>query len=171
VPFLVHFPGKIKAGTVIDEALTSVDFLPTMMSLMGRKTVGKEEGRDVSTLFTTGKAPEGFTDVAFVRGTGLQQGWLSVVSDRYKLVYSPVDPPWLFDLQRDPDEVTNFFEHAGYRDVVQELATHLRGYAKKHSDNFADLPRIKADLAWSISGTGPYEDPQLPRANRKRKKS
>ena len=170
VPFLVHFPGKINAGTVLDEALTSVDFLPTMMSLMGQKTSGREEGRDVSTLFTSGKAPDGFTDVAFVRGTGVQQGWLSVVSDRYKLVYSPVDPPWLFDLQRDPDEVTNFFGHAGYRQVIQELATHLRDYANKHGDNFAELARIKADLAWSITGTGPYKAPNLPKSSGRSKK-
>lgn len=159
IPFLVHFPGKVKPGTVIKEALTSVDFQPTILKLMGYKTSGAEEGRDVSQLFTAGKAPDDFTDVAFVRGTGQQQGWLSVITDRYKLVYSPVDPPWLFDLDRDPDEVTNFFEHAGYRDVVQQLATHLRDYSKKHNDRFAELPRIKADLAWSISGTGPYQAP------------
>jgi uncharacterized sulfatase len=173
VPFLVHFPNKIKPGTVINEALTSVDFLPTVLPMMGYKTVGREEGRNASTLFETGKAPGDWTDIAFVRGTGEQQGWLSVVTDRYKLVYSPVDPPWLFDLERDPDEVTNFFEHAGYREIVQELSNHLRDYATKNNDNFARLPRIKADIAWSISGTGTYEAPKLPRSGstKKRKKA
>ncbi|HRX80270.1 MAG TPA: sulfatase, partial [Pirellulaceae bacterium] len=133
VPFLVHFPGKVKPGTVINEALTSVDFLPTVLPMMGHKTVGREEGRNASELFANGKAPANWTDIAFVRGTGQQQGWLSVVTDRYKLVYSPVDPPWLFDLERDPDEVTNFFEHAGYREIVQDLATQLRDYAAKNN--------------------------------------
>ncbi len=161
VPFLVHFPGKVKPGTRIDEALTSVDFLPTMMRLMGQKTTGNEEGRDASTLFSTGKTPSDWTDVAFVRGTGAQFGWLSVVSDRYKLVYSPVDPPWLFDLERDPDEVTNFFTHAGYREIVQDLSKSLRQYAKKHNDPFIKLPRIKADVAWAIDGSGEYKAPAI----------
>ncbi|MBI2479657.1 MAG: sulfatase [Planctomycetia bacterium] len=170
IPFLVHFPGKIKPHTVISEALTSVDFLPTVLPMMGYKTVGREEGRDASELFAAGKAPAGWTDIAFVRGTGQQQGWLSVVTDRYKLVYSPVDPPWLFDLQRDPDEVTNFFEHAGYREIVQEMSKQLRDYAVKNKDKFAELPRIKADIAWSISGTGPYEAPQVRPDNNTKKK-
>lgn len=173
VPFLVHFPGRVKPATVINEALTSVDFLPTVLPMMGYKTAGREEGRDASALLEAGKAPDDWTDIAFVRGTGQQQGWLSVVTDRYKLVYSPVDPPWLFDLERDPDEVTNFFEHAGYREIVQDLSKHLRDYAAKNNDNFAELPRIKADIAWSISGTGPYVAP-APRVignSKKRKKA
>jgi len=170
VPFLMHFPGQVKPGTVINEALSSVDFLPTIMALMGQATAGQEEGRDASALFTTGKAPAEWTDVAFVRGTGERLGWLSVVTDRYKLVYSPVDPPWLFDLERDPDEVINFFEHAGYREVVQNLAKLLRDYAAKHHDNFAELPRIKADLIWSIRGTGPYQPPKLPKTSGKKKR-
>ncbi|MBC8355598.1 MAG: sulfatase [Planctomycetes bacterium] len=170
VPFLVHFPGKVKPGTIINEALTSVDFLPTVLSMMGQKTVGREEGRDASELFATGRAPADWTDVAFVRGTGQQLGWLSVVSDRYKLVYSPVDPPWLFDLERDPDEVTNFFEHAAYREIVQELSKHLRDYAAKNKDNFAELPRIKADITWSISGTGPYKASVVPRGGNSKKR-
>ncbi|MCA9146503.1 MAG: sulfatase [Planctomycetaceae bacterium] len=171
VPFLVHFPGKVKPGTVINEALTSVDFLPTVLPMMGHKTVGREEGRNASELFANGKAPANWTDIAFVRGTGQQQGWLSVVTDRYKLVYSPVDPPWLFDLERDPDEVTNFFEHAGYREIVQDLATQLRDYAAKNNDIFAELPRINADITWSISGTGAYEAPLvLPDTSKKQRK-
>ncbi len=170
MPFLVHFPGKIKPNTVIDEALTSVDLLPTVLPMMGHKTVGREEGRDASELFATGKAPNDWKDVAFVRGTGTNFGWLSVITDRYKLVYSPVDPPWLFDLERDPDEVTNFFEHAGYREAVQQLATLLRAYATKNNDNFAELPRIKADIEWSISGTGKYENPRVTTGNVKKKR-
>jgi hypothetical protein len=121
---------------------------------------GKVEGRNASALFTTGKATQDWTDVAFVRGTGQEQGWLMVVTDRYKLVYSPTDPPWLFDLERDPDEVINFFRHDGYRPVIQKLSKQLAEYAKSHGDNFAELPRIKADIAWAISGTGEYQEPK-----------
>ncbi len=159
VPFLIYFPGKIAPGTVVPQALGSVDFLPTMMSLLGCATAGQEEGRDAAALFTRPGDQGDWTDVAFLRGTGKQQGWLTVVSDRYKLVYSPVDPPWLFDLERDADEVTNFFQHAGYRQIVQQLSRQLVAYGRRYRDPFIDLPRIKADLEWAVHGTGPYPQP------------
>lgn len=160
VPFLLYFPGKVRSGLVLNQALTSVDFLPTMMTLMGQRTTGKAEGRDTSALFVSGKAPDDWSDVAFVRGTGKEKGWLMVVTDRHKLVYSPVDPPWLFDLERDPDEVINFFLHDGYRAVIQELSKQLANYGERHGDAFVGLPRIKADLNWAISGTGAYQVPK-----------
>ena len=59
---------------------------------------------------------------------------MMAVTDRHKLVFSPNDPPWLFDLERDPDEITNFFEHPGYREIVQQLATQLHAYGQQHGD-------------------------------------
>ena len=35
IPFLISYPGKIKPGTVIHEALNNVDFKPTILALMG----------------------------------------------------------------------------------------------------------------------------------------
>ncbi|MDP6556230.1 MAG: sulfatase [Pirellulaceae bacterium] len=173
IPFLVYYPGKVKPGTRIDQALGSVDFLPTMMSMMGVTTVGSEEGRNASRLFTGGPVDD-WRDIAFLRGTGGEQGWLMAVTNRYKFVLSPSDPPWLFDLDRDPDEITNFFDHPGYREIVQQLATQLRAYGVEHGDPFIQVARIKADLEWSIRGTGPYvgqpSKPARPAA-RKRKKS
>ena len=176
IPFLLRYPPKVKAGTVIGEALTCVDFLPTALALMGVKTAGKEEGRDASPLFTTGRAPDGWTDVAFMRATGgPDQGWLAALTDRYKLVLSSRDVPWLIDLEKDPDELTNFFLKPERRETVRRLAKALRAYGKNHNDARIAVPRIKADLDWAIEGTGPYEAPKSsgpsdPPKRKKRKK-
>ena len=158
IPFLMHFPGKIQPGTVIHEALSCVDFQPTVLKLMGVALSGQEDGREASTLFTTGKAPDDWNDIAFVRGTG-NQSWLMAVTDRYKLVYSPSDPPYLFDLERDPDEVVNFFTHDGYRQIVRDLSQQLREYGQKYEDPSIAAARIKSDLDWAIEGTGAYTPP------------
>lgn len=172
VPFLVYYPGKVKPGTRIDQALGSVDFLPTMMSLMGIATAGAEEGRNASQLLT-GTMEKEWPDITFVRGTGGEQGWLMAVTDRYKFVVSPSDPPWLFDLERDPDEIINFFEHPGYREIVQQLATQLHAYGRQHHDPFIEVARIKADLEWSVRGQGDYvappTAPRLPAARNQKK--
>ncbi len=76
---------------MVDEALTCVDFLPSVMKLMGIDAAGKEEGRDASELLLTGKAPEGWKDVAFMRATN--KGWICAMSDQHKLVSIPwVEP-------------------------------------------------------------------------------
>ncbi len=169
IPFLVACPGKIPPGTRIDEALTCVDFQPTILKLMGVEPSGREEGRDASALFLTGKAPAGWKDVAFMRGTGDADGnWLAAVTDRYKLVYSPSDPPWLFDLEKDPDELVNFFTKPECRETVRELSQALIDYGRAFKDPRTESPRIAADLEWAVKGAGEYRPPDVPAPARKR---
>ena len=47
----MYYPKRVPAGTVIGEALSCVDFLPTIATIMGFETAGEEEGRDASALF------------------------------------------------------------------------------------------------------------------------
>jgi len=162
VPFVLYCPGKIKPGTVVTRALGCVDFLPTVLALMGSKTAGKEEGRDASALFT-GTAPADWKDVAFMRGTGgPSSNWLAAVTSRYKLVYSPRDEPWLLDLERDPNEFVNLFRRAECRETVRELSRELVAYCKTFRDPRGADPRIKADLAWAVEGEGEYKPPDVP---------
>ncbi len=148
IPFVIYYPKKIKGGTVVNQALSCVDFLPTVLSLMGSETRGCEEGRDASALFT-GSPPGDWKDVAFLRGTG-KRGWLCAVTDDYKLVYSPQDRPWLFDLKSDPDELTNFFDDPQYREVVKRLTGELAKYCKQYDDPTGEDPKINAEMAAAL---------------------
>ncbi len=157
IPFVVYFPEKIQGGTIVDEALGCVDFLPTILALMDVATAGKEEGRDASALLTTGRAPADWQDITFMRGTGGQRAnWLAAVTDRYKLIYSPDGDPWLFDLEEDPDELVNRFTDPKCRETVRELAGQIVAYGRKHSDPYIENEKIQADLRWSTDGTGAY---------------
>jgi len=159
IPFVIYYPAKIKGATVIDETLGCVDFLPTVLSLMGVETAGTEEGRDASELFTKAKPPADWKDIAFIRSTGgpnIKTNWIAAVTSRYKLIYSNVDDPWLFDLEKDPDELENFFAESAYRQTVRELSHDLLEYARKFKDPYITQPQIKAGLLWAIAGAGPY---------------
>ncbi|MBT3200657.1 MAG: sulfatase [Phycisphaerales bacterium] len=157
VPFVVYYPAKIKAGTIVKEALGTVDFLPTIINMMDAKTAGREEGRDASQLFTKGKAPDGWKDVTFVRGTGGQAAnWLGAFTGRYKFIVSPRDIPWLIDMEKDPDELKNFFLDPECRPIVRDLAAELIAYGQKYKDDRTSNPKIKADLAWSATGKGKF---------------
>ena len=151
VPFIMSYKPKVKVGNVINEALSCVDFLPTVLSIMNIKTAGKEQGRDASALFIDGNAPAGWTDIAFMRGTGQRNGkddgnWLCAVTSRYKLVYSPQDKPWLFDLQKDPDEMINMYDKPEYKSILKQLAAQLLTYGSKYNDPRINVPSIRAEL-------------------------
>jgi len=168
IPMVIYAPGKISPGTVVHEALGCVDFLPTILSLMDCPTGGREQGRDASQLLVDGEAPDDWSDVAFMRSTSGGNVWLGVVSDRYKLIYSPADDPWLFDLEEDPDELKNCFTQSDCREVVRELSQALQQYAKTYGDPYFELPKVKADVQWAVAGDGPYES-TLPAASGKAK--
>jgi arylsulfatase A-like enzyme len=130
IPFIMYYPKKIKGGTEVNQVLTCVDFLPTVLSLMDFETAGQEQGRDASALFT-GNAPSDWKDIGFMRGT---HDWLCVVTQNHKIVYSQKDVPWLFDLKKDPDELTNFFREPQYSDIVKNLTAELIAYCRKYDD-------------------------------------
>ncbi len=66
--------------------------------------------------------------VAFiVAGPGV-----AAVSDRWKLVVSPLDAPYLFDLQEDPDELNNAANANPER--VREMAGALRAWLTRTAD-------------------------------------
>lgn len=145
IPFILYYPAKVPAGTVVDEALSCVDFLPTILGLMGVRTAGKEQGRDASALLM-GRRPAGWQDIAFLRGTG-GANWVCAVSNRYKLVYSPKDVPWFFDLEKDPNELTNSFRDPEYRPVVRQMTRDLITYCRSYEDVNGDYPKVKAEMA------------------------
>ncbi len=151
VPFILYYPKKVKAGTVIKETLSCVDFLPTVLAMMKIPTAQTEQGRDASAIFTTGRTPKSWNDITFIRGTGHISGkddnnWLAAVTKRHKLVYSPGDDPWLFDLQKDPDELTNFYNNPDYKETAQKLAKQLIEYSQKYNDPRIEQKDIKKQL-------------------------
>ena len=84
IPMVVMVPGKIPGGRVVGQALGTVDFLPTMMPLLGFESPKNVHGRDASTLLS-GTIGAKWKDVAFLRNAGKTQ-WVAAVTDRYKLV-------------------------------------------------------------------------------------
>ena len=148
VPFLFYCPGKIPAGTVVNQALSCVDFVPTLFALTGDEPPKGGEGRDASALFRGSKTK--WDDIAFIRSTSGVKPWLASVTDSYKLIYSALGDPWLYDLKTDPDELNNKFTNPDSEKVVRRLTVKLAVYAKRQNDPYAADPKIKADMAQAL---------------------
>lgn len=146
VPFVIYNPGKINAGTVVDEAMSCVDFMPTILSLMGVNSP-ETEGRDMSVFLRAGKVPWGWNDVVFIRATGnKEKGWFGAVTKQYKMIYCAGDEPWLYDLKKDPDELINFYNKPAYAKIRKKLAADILAYGKKYKDNRIENPLVNKQL-------------------------
>lgn len=87
VPFVIHAPGRIKPEAVVHRVLGSVDFKPTVLSLMGVEP-GDNEGRNAAESFRSGEDVE--KNMTFIRiGKNVESGWMGVFTPRYKLVVAP----------------------------------------------------------------------------------
>lgn len=133
IPFVIRYPGKIPPGKVIHTAQCNVDFAPMALSMMGVTNGWPEfHGKDTSPDFLSpDKEVDGDRIVYF---TNANSRWVAAASDRYKLVLSPTDDPWLFDLQKDPDEMVNFYNNPEYKPVVDRMQAELVTQMKRYGE-------------------------------------
>jgi len=168
IPFIMHAPGLVEPGLVVREPFGTVDFKPTLLSLLGIIDPIENEGRDYSSFFTTGEAPTDWEHITFVRNGGHSKtaagdfkpdnGWIGAFSRQYKFVVGSSAPPVLFDLEEDPNELTNLVRSATHRDTIRRLAIALERYAKTYQEPQLASPQIQADLAWAISDRIEYNE-------------
>ena len=132
IPFLIRYPNKIPSGKVINTAYTNVDFTPTILSLMNVKTDAKFQGLDTSDDFTNNKKVVNSDRITYFAKSG--GWWVSAVSDRYKLVIDKKEKPYLFDLQKDPDELINFYHDAAYASIAKMMQAELFKQMKMYDE-------------------------------------
>ena len=144
IPFIVYYPKLLPQGHVVQEALTTVDFFPTILSMMAVQGNHPSDGRDATRLLQD-TLQNSWQDMAFLRSTPGSE-WLAAVTGQYKLVVSSSDRPWLIDLQNDPGEVNNLFGDPKYAKLVAQMRAGLVRYVREHSDTHARIPQIQAQL-------------------------
>ena len=157
IPFVIYYPARIRPGTVVHEALATVDFKPTILPLMGLPNDATDEGRDASALFINGKAPLDWVNMSISRDAGGK--WLMAANSRYKFILSADSDPCLFDLDQDPFELHNRLRSPSARETVRELARALVDYNRKFNDPIAAKSGIREDISWAASYTDAYVPP------------
>ena len=144
IPFLVRCPGQIPGGRIVHEALSCIDFLPTIMAMMDVEVPHRVDGRDASALLAGNT--DKWHDLTFLRSASSGSPWLAAVSAQYKLVLSAADEPWLIDVQADPKELTNLAQQPEHQKRLAAMRTALAEYALVHQDDHATHPKIRPQL-------------------------
>jgi N-acetylglucosamine-6-sulfatase len=142
IPLVMRYPRLIKAATVIDQMVLSIDIAPTLLQLAGTAIPKNLHGRSLVPLLKGEPVKwrdsflvEYFSDKVFPRMDHM--GYQAVRTDRWKLIhYTDLkDMDELYDLQTDPYEMHNRIDDpsakAARDHMRDELHRQLQATAKE----------------------------------------
>lgn len=133
IPFIIHYPEKIPAGKQIHTAYTTADFTPTLLSLLGVDVSESVfHGKDAAIDFLNPTME--IEEDRIVYMTSAAGRWVAAANSQYKLVLSPIDTPWLFDLKKDPDELINYYKDPAYSSVLIQMKGRLVDLMKEYKE-------------------------------------
>ena len=75
---------------------------------------------------------------------------VAAFDQRYKLIYLSLDKPWLYDLEKDPDELVNYFVREGYDEQFIRLKDELIAQMKKFKEPALTSKNLGTDKDYSI---------------------
>jgi arylsulfatase A-like enzyme len=159
MPFLMRYPGRIRAGSTNRDMILNLDFAPTLLEYAGVAPPAEMQGRSFRANLE-GRTPRDWRKSMYYRY------WMhlahhhvpahyGVRTERYKLIYyygdamgtsgsinKPTEPEWeLFDLEKDPREMKNVYADPAYAPVIAQLKTEL-----------SRLQATYKDQPWSATG-------------------
>jgi choline-sulfatase len=146
-PLVMRFPGKVKEGSSTDALVELVDVVPTVLEYTGTPVPRRVQGRSLAGLLA-GRTNR-HRDRVMIEYSENAEGY--VVTDRYKFIYCagnrerddgyatgrplPGRTVRLYDLEKDPGELTNLAgrpEHAGLvAELTAALANHMKVTARR----------------------------------------
>ena len=126
---------------VVNLAANNTDWMPTFLSMLEIECP-PVAGRDISPILQ-GDAPSDWNDVTFTR-----LGHYAAITERYKLHIMAKKKPFLFDIEKDPNEVVNYIDDPKYKSVIKKLCYELRNYMELSGDN---NPKIENEIKTILS--------------------
>jgi arylsulfatase A-like enzyme len=145
MPFLVRWPGVITAGSKSDAIGLNVDFAPTFLAAAGQPVPDSMQGRSLVPVLR-GRTPSDWRTSMYYRyyhdpGDHNTRAHYGVRTATHKLIHFWKKDQWeLFDLIKDPLELSNLYGQPGQERLTATLQTELARLKKaaRDDDQFAD---------------------------------
>ena len=129
MPFLARWPGVIKAGSEPTELIQNIDYAPTFLEIAGLQTPTEVQGKSLVPLMK-GNAKgwrKSLYYAYYELGEHAVPQHFGVRTESHKLIYFPTTQEWnLFDLERDPQEMTSVHADASYEGKRAELTAEFQ---------------------------------------------
>lgn len=136
IPFILRYPAMVGAGKTIETSYTSVDFAPSLHNMLGITTTTTNktnsadtttfQGIDFSQELLSNEAVSSSDKIRYVFDSGKNMAWAAALMNQYRLVVSKGDAPFLFDLDKDPYELTNFYDDVDATTATSNVTQILR---------------------------------------------
>nr|MBD3621824.1 DUF4976 domain-containing protein [Sunxiuqinia sp.] len=142
-PLLIRYPKEIKPGTTFDQLVQNLDFAPTFLDYADIEVPEAMQGESFRQLLN-GQSSEWRDAVYYTYyeypSIHMVKRHYGVATDRYKLIhfYYDVDEWELYDLEKDPAEMTNVYEDPDYEEIQEMLHKRLEGLRAYYGDSDAN---------------------------------
>jgi arylsulfatase A-like enzyme len=160
MPFIVHWPGKVKAGSTNDWLINNADFAPTLLEVAGAKASETMQGRSFAAALTGKAKPSDWRSATYYRywmhmaHNLATPAHFGVRTDRYKLIFfygsdyagqNRTPAAWEFyDLRRDPHEMRDEYRNPDYQHVIADLKAQLEKAREELGETDERYPAIQA---------------------------
>ena len=131
-PMLMKYPKMIKPGTSASLLTQNVDFASTFLELAGIDIPEEIQGVSLVPLFEgDGEAENWRTSLYYhyyeFPSIHMAKRHVGVRTDRYKLIYfyNDIEEFELYDLENDPYEMNNLYDHPEYSAVLNSMKMEL----------------------------------------------
>ncbi len=139
MPFMVRWPGVIQAGSENTDLVQNLDFAQTFLDMAGVPAPKDMQGASLVPLMK-GETPADWRTSVYYRyfeypGAHMVQQHYGVRNKDYKLIYFYDLDEWEFyDLNKDPDELTNTYDDPANADIISAMKTELQRLRKLYGD-------------------------------------
>jgi arylsulfatase A-like enzyme len=159
MPFVVHWPDVVAAGSTNDWLINNTDFAPTLLDAAGGETPPTMQGRSFAAALKGESKPDDWRSATYYRY------WMHMAhrlatpahfglrTERYKLIFfyganytgqGRTPAGWEFyDLKTDPHEMHNEYLNPEYADVIAELKTQLKTTREELAETDDQYPAIQ----------------------------
>jgi arylsulfatase A-like enzyme len=144
MPFVIRWPGVVKAGTRFTEMIQNIDYAPTFMEMAGGQAPTSVHGRSIVPVLKAETPADWRQSVYyhwFSTGGHMVPIHYGVRTSRHTLAYFPATDEWeLFDLQKDPMQMRSFYTDPAYAATVTELKAELTRLRAQYGDTADAIP-------------------------------
>jgi arylsulfatase A-like enzyme len=148
VPLIVRWPGKTEAGSKTARLVQTHDLAHTYVAAAGARALPFADGVALQPLFASPQSAAWRDDIlcAYYGGEFLYTQRIAI-TDRFKYVFNGFDFDEMYDLERDPDELRNVVNDAGYDKWTADMRARLYEMMARFHDPYGDSPEQYSSAA------------------------
>jgi len=143
IPLILSYPKGVDAGKTTDVLFSSVDVMPTLLSLAGVDAPRGVQGRNLTHAVLGGKSPDPDSVYLQILGPGWPHRgdwvgfWRGLRTRRWTYArWLNNGDVWLFDREQDPFEMTNLAGSPEHAETRQNLDQRLQRWIEDTEDPF-----------------------------------